>query len=185
MGIDNLKQIIPDYAKDLKLNLGSLASEETLTEQQLWGCFAACALAGRNNVVIREVLAEAAEHLSEDALNAAKSAASIMAMNNVYYRFAHLATSKDYLSMPAKLRMNVIGNPGVDKGDFELWSLAVSVINGCGMCIDAHEKQLLDHGMSRNEIQAAARIGAVVQAVSATLDGEFATQDSKELSQAA
>ena len=174
MSIDTLKGMIPDYAKDLRLNLGSLASEETLTQQQLWGCIFACALAGRNETVIQNVLVDAQTHLSAEALSGAKSAAAIMAMNNVYYRFAHLATSKDYLSMPAKLRMNVIGNPGVDKIDFELWSLAVSVINGCGMCIDAHEKQLLDHGMTRNEIQTAARIAAVVQAVSAILDGESA-----------
>ena len=185
MSIDTIKNMVPDYAKDLKLNLSSLAGEETLTQQQLWGCFAACALAGRNEFVIREIMAEAEQNLSTEALNGAKSAAAIMAMNNVYYRFAHLATSKDYLSMPAKLRMNVIGNPGVDKVDFELWSLAVSVINGCGMCIDAHEKQLLDHGITRNEIQTAARIGAVVQAVSATLDGEFAIQNKNESSQAA
>ena len=185
MSIDALKNMVPDYAKDLKLNLSSLAGEETLTQQQLWGCFAACALAGRNEVVIREVMSEAAQNLSAEALNGAKAAAAIMAMNNVYYRFAHLASSKDYLSMPAKLRMNVIGNPGVDKADFELWSLAVSVINGCGMCIDAHEKQLLDHGMTRLEIQTAARIGAVVQAVSAILDGEFAMNGQMELSKAA
>jgi alkyl hydroperoxide reductase subunit D len=106
-------------------------------------------------------------------------------MNNVYYRFAHIATSKDYMSMPAKLRMNVIGNPGVDKVDFELWSLAVSAINGCGMCIDAHEKQLLDHGMSKTQIQAAARIAATVQAISAVLDGETALGTHEALAKAA
>lgn len=174
MSIDALKNLIPAYAKDLKLNLGSLASEEDLNVQQLWGCFAACALAGRNAQVIREIMEEAAQNLSVEALEAAKSAAAIMAMNNVYYRFVHLASSKDYETMPAKLRMNVIGNPGVDKIDFELWSLAVSVINGCGMCIDSHEQQLLGHGVTKTQIQTAVRIGAVVQAVSAVLDGESA-----------
>ena len=76
--------------------------------------------------------------------------------------------------MQAKLRMNVIGNPGVDKNDFELWSLAVSAINGCGMCIDAHEKQLLDHGMDKNQIQTAVRIASVVHAVSSVMDAEMA-----------
>ncbi len=61
-----------------------------------------------------------------------------MAMNNVYYRFTHLAGNQEYRNMPAKLRMNVIGATGIDKIDFELFSLAVSAINGCGMCIDAH-----------------------------------------------
>lgn len=185
MSVDVLKNMLPDYAKDLKLNLSSLTGEEELNQQQLWGCFAACALAGRNETVIRNIMAEAQNNLSPDALNAAKSAAAIMAMNNVYYRFVHLASSKEYQSMPAKLRMNVIGNPGVDKADFELWSLAVSAMNGCGMCIDAHEKQLLAHDVTNAQIQTAVRIGAVVQAVSAVLDGEIAMNADKELQQAA
>jgi alkyl hydroperoxide reductase subunit D len=87
-----------------------------------------------------------------------------MAMNNVYYRFTHLASNPEYRTMPAKLRMNVIGAPGIDKADFELFSLAVSAINGCGMCIDAHEKVLKQHGVSADTIQTAVRIGAVTQA---------------------
>ena len=106
-----------------------------------------------------------------EALQAAHSAAAIMAMNNIYYRFIHLASAPDYKTLPAKLRMSVIGKPGVEKADFELWCLAVSAINGCGMCIDAHEKVLREHGMTAEQIQAAVRIASVVHAVSATLDG--------------
>ena len=97
-----------------------------------------------------------------------------MAMNNVYYRFTHLAGNKDYLNLPAKLRMNVIGNPGVDKVDFELWSLAVSAQNGCGMCIDAHEAVLEKAGMGKEQIQAAVRIGATINAVAVVLTTETA-----------
>ncbi len=174
MSIDTVKSKVPDYAKDIKLNLSSLANDETLNTQQLWGTFLACALAGRNEFVIRQVNAVAAEHLSAEALQATKAAASIMAMNNIYYRFVHLSSNKEYQTMQAKLRMNVIGNPGVEKDDFELWSLAVSAINGCGMCIDAHEAQLLQHGVSKEQIQTAVRIASVVQAVSVILDGEQA-----------
>jgi alkyl hydroperoxide reductase subunit D len=67
--------------------------------------------------------------------------------------------------LPAKLRMNVIGNPGIETDDFELFSLAVSAMNGCGMCIDSHEKVLKAHGVAAEVIQTAARIGAVVKAV--------------------
>jgi alkyl hydroperoxide reductase subunit D len=88
-----------------------------------------------------------------------------MAMNNVYYRFVHLASNKEYGQMPAKLRMNVIGSPGIDKADFELFSLAVSAQNGCGMCIDSHEKVLRQHGVNAETIQTAARVGAVMTAV--------------------
>lgn len=183
MSIDTLKDQIPGYAKDIKLNLSSLANDESLSEQQLWGTFLASALASRHAGVISAVEAEAAQHLSDEAQEAAKAAASIMAMNNIYYRFVHLASNKEYQTLPAKLRMNVIASPGVDKTDFELWSLAVSAINGCGMCIDAHEKQLLEHGMTKEQIQTAVRIASVVHAVAATLGGEEAL--SPELAKAA
>jgi alkyl hydroperoxide reductase subunit D len=174
MSISELKSRIPDYAKDIKLNLSSLAGDETLTPQQHWGTFLASAIATGNADVIAAVEPDALPHLSAEAREAAKSAAAIMAMNNVYYRFVHLASNNEYATMPAKLRMNVIGNPGVEKADFELWSLAVSAINGCGMCIDAHEAELRKAGLGGAEIQAAVRIASTVAAVAAVLDGEAA-----------
>ena len=171
MSIEALKDALPEYAKDLKLNLSSLVTEASLTEQQRAGTFIACALASRERTVTSAIFSEFAPRLSAEALTAARAAASIMAMNNIYYRFTHLASSPDYRSLPAKLRMNVIGKPGVEKADFELWSLAVSAINGCGMCIDAHEKVLRDAGVTAEQIQAAVRIASVVHAVAATLDG--------------
>ena len=118
MSIDTLKSAIPDYAKDLKLNLSSLATDESLNEQQLWGSFLASAIASRNDVVIKAISEEAAGYLSAVAFDAAKAAAAIMGMNNIYYRFVHLSSNKAYQTMQAKLRMNIIGNPGVDKVDF-------------------------------------------------------------------
>lgn len=173
MSLDALRNALPDYAKDQKLNLGSLATEPTLTEQQRAGTFVASALASRNPTVIRHILGEFAPQLSAEALNAAKAAASIMGMNNIYYRFTHLVHG-DYANMPAKLRMNVMAKPGVDKVDFELWSLAVSAINGCGMCMESHEKVLVQHGVGKEQVQAAVRIAAVIHATAATLDGEEA-----------
>lgn len=185
MSVDTLKNQIPDYAKDIKLNLSSLATDETLTTQQLWGCMTACALASRNETVIKEVIAEASEIISDEAMEAAKAAAAIMGMNNIYYRFVHLASNKEYQTMPAKLRMNVIGNPGVEKTDFELWSLAVSAINGCGMCIDSHEALLLKEGFSKEQIQTAIRIASVLHATAAVLDGEQALSGSAATAKAA
>jgi lipoyl-dependent peroxiredoxin subunit D len=170
--IDTIRDALPDYAKDLKLNLSSLMNDAVLTEQQRWGTWLATALAARNPALVAAVSAEAAQHLSPAAVAAAKAAASIMAMNNIYYRFTHLASDPDYATMPARLRMNVIANPGVEKADFELWSLAVSAINGCGKCIDAHDQVLRKAGVSREAIQQAVRIASVIHAVAATLDGE-------------
>ena len=174
MTIETLKASLPEYAKDLKLNLSSLATEAALTDQQRAGTFVASALAARNETVTQAIVAEFGPKLEPQALEAAKAAAAIMGMNNIYYRFVHLASAKDYKTLPAKLRVNVIAQPGVEKVDFELWSLAVSAVNGCGMCIDAHERELRKHGLTAEQVQAAVRIASVVHAIAAVLDGETA-----------
>ncbi|MGJ4888016.1 carboxymuconolactone decarboxylase family protein [Bradyrhizobium sp. HKCCYLS3077] len=175
MSIEQLKDQIPDFAKDVRLNLSSMASDETLSPQAKYGLFVACAIATRNPTVTAAFEAVAAAQLSPAALTAAKSAAAIMAMNNVYYRFVHLASNKDYATMPARLRMNVIANPGVDKADFELWSLAVSAINGCGTCIDSHEKVLRDAGVATATIQTAVRFAAIIQSVAVAIEAAGVT----------
>jgi alkyl hydroperoxide reductase subunit D len=173
MTIESLKEKLPEYAKDIKLNLGSLANDVSLNTQQRAGCFIVSALASRNAEVTQAILAEFGPQLSAEALTAAKAAAAIMGMNNIYYRFVHLVGG-DYEKLPARLRMNIIGKPGIEKVDFELWSLAVSAVNGCGMCLTAHEKIVREGGLSQEQVQAAVRIAAVVHAVAAILDGEDA-----------
>ncbi|NUS02533.1 MAG: alkyl hydroperoxide reductase [Nonomuraea sp.] len=172
MSVDNLKAALPAYAKDTKLNLGSVTTTSSLTDQQLWGTALACALATRSARVIAEISEDAAGHLSAEAFTAAKAAASIMAMNNVYYRATHLIGDETYATLPAKLRMTVIGNPGVDKTDFELWCLAVSAINGCGRCLESHEQVLRGAGLPREQVQEALRVAAVINATAATLEAE-------------
>ena len=172
MSIESLKARLPDYAKDLKLNLGTVLTAPGLTPRQAWGTALASAIAARNPEVIAAIESEAAKHLDPTAMSAARAAAAIMSMTNIYYRFTHLVSAKDYASMPAKLRMTVIANPGVDPVDFELWSLAVSAINGCGQCIDAHERQVTAKGASRETVQNVIRIAAVVHAVAVTLIAE-------------
>ncbi|MEZ0091161.1 alkyl hydroperoxide reductase [Streptacidiphilus sp. EB129] len=172
MALDELKAALPEYAKDLKLNLGSVIGNSDLPAQQLWGTVLACAIASRSERVLAELEPQAKAELSEAGYTAAKSAAAIMAMNNVYYRTLHLLSDKEYGTMRAGLRMNVIGNPGVDKVDYELWCLAVSAINGCGQCLDSHEQVLRKAGVERETVQAAIRVAAVIQAVGVTLEAE-------------
>jgi lipoyl-dependent peroxiredoxin subunit D len=173
MTLDAIRDSIPDYARDLKLNLGSVLAPTGapgLSEKQIWAVAVASAIASRNTELARNIEALALAHLDEAHLNAARAAAAVMGMNNIYYRFLHLVEEPEYAQMPARLRMNVIGNPGIDKLDFELLSLAVSAVNGCGMCIVAHEKQLRKHEVSREAIQSAVRIAATLHAVAGVLE---------------
>jgi alkyl hydroperoxide reductase subunit D len=178
MSLDALRETLPAYAKDLSLNLSSLANETMLSDQQKWGCFLASAYAvGQRSVVSAVESAATAAGLTAEAATAAKAAAAIMGMNNVYYRSLHLLSNPEYRTLPARLRMNVIANPGVEKADFELWCTAVSAINGCGMCLDSHEAELKKHGMPAQQVQAALRIAAVVNAVSRVLQAEASAED--------
>ena len=168
MSIDNLKSALPEYAKDQKLNLGALTRSKDLDEEQLWGCLLASAAATRNDTVLSEIAEEAKEHLSEEAIDAAFGAATVMAMNNVAYR-AKNWLGDDYAQVKFGLRMNIISKPGVDKVDFELWSLAVSAVNGCEHCAVAHANEVREGGMTKEQVWEAVKVASVVQAVAQTI----------------
>ena len=112
--------------------------------------------------------------MSPQALEAAKAAAAIMGMNNIFYRFHHLTSNEKYATLPARLRMNAIRSHGIAQEDFELWCIAVSAINGCGKCVESHERVVREKGMSEEQIMAAIRIAAVVHALAAVFDAESA-----------
>lgn len=172
MTLNELLDTVPGYAKDLKLNLSTLIQQQELSEQQIWGTLVASAVASRNPQLIRTVLSEAVSHLTPQALDAAKGAAAIMGMNNVFYRFQHLTKNPKYQTLRAGLRMNVLRTHGIDPVDFELWCTAVSAINGCGACVDSHEQVIRSKGLSEESILAAVRLASVVHGLATVLDTE-------------
>src|SRR6202008_2313670 len=161
MTVENLKDALPEYAKDLKLNLGSITRSTVLNEEQLWGTLLASAAATRKTSVLAEIGAEAADYLSAEAYQAALGAASIMGMNNVFYRGRGFLEGK-YDDLRPGFGISIIGNPGVDKANFELWSFAVSSINGCSHCVVAHEHTLREAGVDREAILEALKVAAIV-----------------------
>ena len=173
MSLDALMDTLPSYAKDLKLNFSSVIRQQTdLSEQQLWGTVVACAMASRNQDLTATALEEAANYMTPQALEAAKGASAIMGMNNIFYRFLHLASNEKYATLRAGLRMNVIRTHGIDQLDFELWCTAVSAINGCGACVDSHEKVLKEKGFGEEKIIAAVRVASILHAIAVVLDTE-------------
>jgi alkyl hydroperoxide reductase subunit D len=174
MNLDVLVEALPAYAKDLKLNVSSLVRNQTeLTPSQLWGTVVAAAVASRNRELTQAALAEASDQAPE-VVEAAKAAGAIMGMNNIYYRFTHLVSNEKYRSLPARLRMNVMRSHGASAVDFELWCTAASAINGCGACVDAHERALREKGVGEEVVAAAVRVAAVLHAVATVLDAEQA-----------
>lgn len=174
MSLESIKAMLPDFAKDIRINISTVTTPEGapgLTETQIWAIALSCAMATKCEKLIELIRAHATGggFLNESAIQACRSSATIMAMNNVYYRFIHLIEDEEFKAMRANLRMMIIGNPGIDKIDFELMSLAVSAINGCGMCMVAHKNTVLKHGVTREGVQSAIRISAVIHATAQAL----------------
>ena len=169
--LNELRSSLKDYAKDAKINLGNLVKveNEVLATNQVFGSALACAYATKNASLIAALEAEAIDKLSESKIKAAKTAAVLMSMNNIYYRFLHLSTDKEYSKLPAGLRMKGISDHGIANDDFEIYSLAISILNGCGMCIDAHAAQLEKAGLSKTQIQMVAKIAATINSIATAL----------------
>jgi lipoyl-dependent peroxiredoxin subunit D len=185
--LEGIRAALPGYARDLQLNLGAVltpAGAPGLSERQIWAVALSAALASRNAPFSRELQALAAAHLDAAHVTAAQAAAAVMAMNNVYYRFLHLVEDPEYGKLPARLRMNVLASPGIARADFELLSLAVSAINGCGSCVASHERQVREHGLTREAVQSAVRIAATVHAVARVLESH-AGEEAADASRAA
>jgi alkyl hydroperoxide reductase subunit D len=174
MPLTLLLDAIPEYARDLKLNLSAVLAQPELSAQQAWGTAVSCAIAAKSPRIAGPLAVEAAQHIDERAVSAAKTAAAIMGMTNIFYRFGHLSGNPKYADMPAKLRMQALRSHGGDPLDFELWCLAVSTVNGCEACVSGHEKALRERGIGEEKILAAVRIAAVISALAAVMESEAA-----------
>jgi alkyl hydroperoxide reductase subunit D len=168
--IEDLRQSLPEAAKDIKLNLQSVFQQSSLAPAQVWGTAVASAIASRNPRLAEAVLADAVEQVDAAVIEDAKAAAALMSMNNVYYRFRHMIGKESYSQKPARLRMNWIGKPLGAKVDFELFCLAVSAINGCEACVRSHEKVVVEGGLTEDQVHDAVRIAATIEAAAVSLE---------------
>lgn len=176
--LDNLRGQFPETAKDIKLNLQSVFQSTTLTPQQLWGVAVASAIATRHETLARATLADAQEQVDADTIADAQAAAALMSMNNVYYRFRHMVgEEKSYNTKPARLRMNWMARPRGSKANFELYSLAVSAINGCEMCIRSHEAVTTQNGLTEDQVHDAVRVASTLAAAAVSLEIAHLTQN--------
>jgi lipoyl-dependent peroxiredoxin subunit D len=168
--IEKLRQSLPEAAKDIKLNLQTVFQSSALTAAQIWGTAVASAIASRNQKLASAVLSDAQSLIEASVIEDARAAATLMAMNNVYYRFRHLVGKESYSSKPARLRMNWIGRPLGNKVDFELFCLAVSAINGCERCIRSHEEVVVDGELNEDQVHDVVRIAATINAAAVALE---------------
>jgi len=162
--LETVREGLPDAVRDIKLNLQAVMQAASLSHAQRYGVAIATAAAARDQVLTDALVADARSVVEPGVIEDALAAASLMAMTNVYYRFRHLVGKARYAEMPARLRMNRLAHPAADKLDFELCALAVSAVNGCETCVQAHERVLVAGGLTEEQIHDAVRLAAVVHA---------------------
>jgi alkyl hydroperoxide reductase subunit D len=168
--LERLREAIGEPFRDLKLNLQAvLTAGAPLTQEQRWGVAVASAAVSGNTALRDAVLEAARKEVPEAVIEDAIAAAGLMAMNNVFYRFRHLVGKESYQTKPARLRMNRIAKPATNKADFELFSLAVSAINGCETCVRAHEAVVVT-SLSEDHVLESVRVASSVRAAAVAID---------------
>ena len=173
--VDAIREALPEAARDIKLNVQAVLTEGSLTAAQRWGVAVASAAAARNRALLEAVTADASAEAGAAVVEDGLAAAALMAMNNVYYRFRHVVAKPAYAQKPARLRMNRLARPATSKADLELFSLAASAINGCEVCVQAHEQAVLDAGLSEDNVHDAVRIAATIHAAAVALESAGVT----------
>lgn len=169
--INQLREQLPDVARDVKINLQNVLQPGALNADQTWGVALSTAWAARNPKLVTALLADAkAAGIADGVIEDAKAAAILMGMNNVYYRFRHVIGKEDYSQKPARLRMLRLKQVATNQVDFELFCLAVSAVNDCQTCMQSHEAVVMEGGLSTDQVHDAVRIAAVMHSAALALE---------------
>lgn len=172
--VNEIKALVPDYAKDVRLNLDSTIARSTLPVAEALGVALAAAYAAKNARLV--AILRAADGLPPGQANAALTAAALMGMNNVWYPFVEMANDAELKTRPAQLRMQAYAtHGGVDRRLFELYALAASIVGKCHFCVQSHYALLKENGMSVDQLRDAGRIAAVVAAAANAIEVEQET----------
>lgn len=165
--VNHLNENIPEYAKDIRLNLDAVINRSTIDSEQSLYIAIAAAFSTGNSKLLTFLVANATDEVEK---NAALSAGSIMAQNNVWYPYIEMADDANLKGLPAQLRMNAIASHGgTTKGRFEAYSLASSIVGKCHFCVKAHYETLKQEGYSVEQLRDIGRIAATMNALSKIL----------------
>jgi alkyl hydroperoxide reductase subunit D len=167
--IDSLETLVSGdsrYVRDLRINLKNVLNSDNLKQQEAYLLALSVAANEKNDLLIGVFSDKARESGAEEAAIAESLAcASLLATNNVFYRFKHFIKpgNENYQALPARIKMNIMARPVLGKELFELMSLAISAINGCEACVNAHEASVRRLGASEARIFDAVRLASVVR----------------------
>jgi alkyl hydroperoxide reductase subunit D len=165
--VDSIKEGLPEYAKDTKLNLDAVIKRSALPVEEAEGCAVAAAMATGNGKLLSYIMSSMADAKERDA---ALTAASLMGMNNVWYPYVEMVGGA-LEGIPPQLRMNAIAtHGGTTKARFEAYSLAASIVGKCHFCVKAHFDTLKAEGYSTDQLRDIGRIAAVITSVAKVLN---------------
>lgn len=168
-----IKERIPDYAKDIRLNLDGTIARSSLEGSDAVGVALAAAFAAKSATIVKTI--RDAGVLSPEEAHGALAAAALMGMNNVWYPYVEMTGNVDLNSQPAGLHMNAYASHGgVDRRRFELYALAASIVGKCHFCVKSHFDTLIEEGMSSTQLRDVGRIAAVVNAAAQVIAAENA-----------
>ena len=167
--INELLKQVPPAASDLASNLSTVLQSQFLSPQQIWSVALTSSFFVQHPALTAAVLGDAQGIIGEDGVEDARGAAAIMGMNAVYYQFRHMIDKESYSERMAGLRMNRMVNPATSKLQFELCSLACAAIAGCEACLLAHEANLVEEGLTEDQVHDTIRIAAVIQGIAVAL----------------
>ena len=167
--LNAIKERIPDYAKDIHLNLDTVLARSSLDPADALGTALTAAYASRSKTIV-DAIRNSGELNATDT-NAALSAAALMGMNNVWYPYLEMANDEDLKKQRPELRMNAYAtHGGVDKKRFELFALVASIVGKCDFCVASHYKMLKENGLSPQQLRDAGHIAAVINAAAQAID---------------
>lgn len=169
--LDKIKSLIPDYAKDVRLNVDSVIARSTLSTDEAIGSALAAAFTVKSKTLVK-VFKESGL-LDELHTQAVLTAASLIGMTNAWYSYTGMAEDDSLKNIPAQLRMTAYSSHGgVEKRKFEIWALASSIVGKCKFCIAAHVDVLKKDGVTAENLRDIGRIAAVINSVSQILAAE-------------
>jgi alkyl hydroperoxide reductase subunit D len=166
--VDQLKEALPEYAKDTKLNLDAVMNRSKLAPEEAQGCALASAMSTGNGKLVTFIQSGMENAVERDA---ALTAGAIMAQNNIWYPFVEMVNDESMKGVRAELRMNAIASHGgTTKARFEAYSLAASIVGKCHFCVKAHYETLKAEGYSIEQLRDIGRIAAVVNSLAKVLN---------------
>jgi len=165
--VEQLKENLPEYAKDIRLNLDAVINRSSIEPEEATYIALSAAFSTGNAKLVAFITANATDEIEK---NAALTAGAIMAQNNVWYPYLEMADDVNLKGLPAQLRMNAIASQGgTTKGKFESYSLASSIVGKCHFCVKAHYETLKEEGYSVEKLRDIGRIAATINALAKIL----------------